>query len=61
MTAATVKPLGSVRRAIKSSHAVSEDDRGLVHRLRRSAVITFVGSLGAVLPPLNGFVRRFPG
>ena len=33
---------------------------GLVHRLRRSAVITFVGTLGiAALPPLNGFVSEW--
>ena len=33
---------------------------GLVHRLPRSAVITFVGTLGiAALPPLNGFVSEW--
>jgi len=33
---------------------------GLVHRLRRTAVITFVGTLGiAALPPLNGFVSEW--
>ncbi len=33
---------------------------GLVHRLRRSAVITLVGILGiAALPPLNGFVSEW--
>ena len=33
---------------------------GLVHRLPRSTVITFVGTLGiAALPPLNGFVSEW--
>jgi hydrogenase-4 component B len=33
---------------------------GLVHRLPRSAVIAFVGTLGiAALPPLNGFVSEW--
>jgi hydrogenase-4 component B len=33
---------------------------GLVHRLPRSAVTTFVGTLGiAALPPLNGFVSEW--
>ena len=33
---------------------------GLVHRLPRSAVITFAGTLGiAALPPLNGFVSEW--
>ena len=33
---------------------------GLVHRMPRSAVITFVGTLGiAALPPLNGFVSEW--
>ena len=33
---------------------------GLIHRLPRSAVITFIGTLGiAALPPLNGFVSEW--
>jgi len=33
---------------------------GLIHRLPRSAVITFAGTLGiAALPPLNGFVSEW--
>ena len=33
---------------------------GLIHRLPRSAVIAFVGTLGiAALPPLNGFVSEW--
>ena len=33
---------------------------GLIHRLPRSAVVTFVGTLGiAALPPLNGFVSEW--
>ena len=33
---------------------------GLIHRLPRSAVIGFVGTLGiAALPPLNGFVSEW--
>ncbi len=33
---------------------------GLVHRLPRSTVVTFVGTLGiAALPPLNGFVSEW--
>jgi hydrogenase-4 component B len=33
---------------------------GLVHRLRRSAVISLIGTLGiAALPPLNGFVSEW--
>ena len=33
---------------------------GLVHRLPRSAVIAFIGTLGiAALPPLNGFVSEW--
>jgi hydrogenase-4 component B len=33
---------------------------GLIHRLPRSAVIAFTGTLGiAALPPLNGFVSEW--
>ncbi|MBO0714662.1 MAG: hypothetical protein J2P59_07895, partial [Acidimicrobiales bacterium] len=47
---------------IEHSTGTRDLDRlgGLVHRLRRTAVISLVGTLGiAALPPLNGFVTEW--
>jgi hydrogenase-4 component B len=47
---------------VEHSTGTRDMDRlgGLIHRLPRGAVITFVGTLGiAALPPLNGFVSEW--